>query len=108
MNSYERCLAAIQFQDVDRMPTDLHNFLMCAEESGMDFGEFVLDDSIMARMQISMWEEFGHDMLLVENGTAALGAGPWLRRDLQEKRGTGGAYHSNKASGRCEESGDAG
>lgn len=72
MNSYERCLAAIQFQDVDRMPTDLHNFLMCAEESGMDFGEFVLDDSIMARMQISMWEEFGHDMLLVENGTAAL------------------------------------
>ena len=26
----------------------------------------------MARMQISMWEEFGHDMLLVENGTAAL------------------------------------
>ncbi len=28
MNSYERCLAAIQFQDVDRMPTDLHNFLM--------------------------------------------------------------------------------
>lgn len=72
MNSYERCLAAIQFQDVDRMPTDLHDFLMCAEESGMDFGEFVLDDSIMARMQISMWEEFGHDMLLVENGTAAL------------------------------------
>ncbi|WP_343084885.1 uroporphyrinogen decarboxylase family protein [Blautia producta] len=72
MNSYERCLAAIQFRDVDRMPTDLHNFLMCAEESEMDFGEFVLDDSAMAKMQISMWKEFGHDMLLIENGTAAL------------------------------------
>ena len=72
MNSYERCLAAIQFRDVDRMPTDLHNFLMCAEESGMDFGAFVLDDSAMAEMQINMWEEFGHDMLLIENGTAAL------------------------------------
>ena len=70
MNSYERCLAAIQFRDVDRMPTDLHNFLMCAEESGMDFGAFVLDDSAMAEMQINMWEEFGHDMLLIENGTA--------------------------------------
>ena len=72
MNSYERCLAAIQFRDVDRMPTDLHNFLMCAEESGMDFVAFVLDDSAMAEMQINMWEEFGHDMLLIENGTAAL------------------------------------
>lgn len=72
MNSYERCLAAIQFRDVDRMPTDLHNFLMCAEESGMDFGAFVLDDNAMAEMQINMWEEFGHDMLLIENGTAAL------------------------------------
>ena len=72
MNSYERCLAAIQFRDVDRMPTDLHNFLMCAEESGRDFGAFVLDDSAMAEMQINMWEEFGHDMLLIENGTAAL------------------------------------
>lgn len=71
MNSYERCLAAIQFRDVDRMPTDLHNFLMCAEESGMDFGAFVLDDSAMAEMQINMWEEFGHDMLLIENGTAS-------------------------------------
>ena len=72
MNSYERCLAAIQFRDVDRMPTDLHNFLMCAEESGMDFGAFVLDDSAMAEMQINMWEKFGHYMLLIENGTAAL------------------------------------
>lgn len=72
MNSYERCLAAIQLQNVDRMPTDLHNFLMCAKESGMDFGAFVLDDNMMTRMQISMWEEFGHDMLLIENGTATL------------------------------------
>lgn len=38
----------------------------------MDFGAFVLDDSAMAEMQINMWEEFGHDMLLIENGTAAL------------------------------------
>ena len=84
MNSYERCLAAIQFRDVDRMPTDLHNFLMCAEESGMDFGAFVLDDSAMAEMQINMWEEFGHDMLLIENGTAAraqaLGCGVIYRK----------------------------
>ena len=32
----------------------------------------MLDDSAMAEMQINMWEEFGHDMLLIENGTAAL------------------------------------
>ena len=72
MSSYERCLAAIGLQEVDRIPTDLHDFLMCAEDSGMDFGQFVLDDGKMAEMQIKMWEEFGHDMLLIENGTAAL------------------------------------
>lgn len=72
MNAYERCLAAIRFEEIDHLPTDLHNFLMCAQQSGMDFGKFVLDDKKMAEMQIELWKEYSHDMLLIENGTATL------------------------------------
>ena len=55
MSSYERCLAAIGLQEVDRIPTDLHDFLMCAEDSGMDLGQFVLDDGKMAEMLQQPW-----------------------------------------------------
>ena len=72
MNGYERCMAAIKGQPVDRLPVDLHTFLMCAQDSGMGYDEFVRDGAAMARMQLALWREFGHDMLLVENGTAAL------------------------------------
>lgn len=72
MNSYERCMAALYFQKVDRLPTALHNFMLCAKESGKAFSEFVLDGEAMARTQLCLQREFGQDMLLVENGTAAL------------------------------------
>ena len=72
MTSLERFLAAVRFEEVDRMPTDLHNFSMCADTSGKSFDQFVLDPKLMAERQIALWEEFGHDVLLVENGTASL------------------------------------
>lgn len=85
MNSFQRCMAAVTFQTTDRVPTDLHNFMMCAKESGDNFGEYVLNPKKMADMQIQLWAEFGQDMLLVENGTAslaqALGCGIAYRKD---------------------------
>lgn len=72
MNSYERCMAAIRMEPVDRLPVDLHNFVMCAEASGMHYDAFLLDAQAMARMQIALQKEYGHDMLLIENGTATL------------------------------------
>lgn len=86
MTSYERCMAAIHFQQTDRLPTDLHNFQIGAQRAGLSYREFVLDPPRMARMQIEMQQEFGHDLLLVENGTAALaealGAGIIYRDDI--------------------------
>jgi uroporphyrinogen decarboxylase len=38
-----------------------------------DFAEFYRDGEAMAEGQIKAWQRFGHDVLLVENGTAALG-----------------------------------
>lgn len=72
MESLERCMAAIRSQEVDRIPLDLHNFQMCAEHSGLSYAEFVLDPERMAYMHVQMQAKFGHDLLLVENGTASL------------------------------------
>lgn len=72
MTSLERFMAAVRFQKVDRMPTDLHNFSICARISGLPFDRFVMDPHAMAETQIALRHEFGHDVLLVENGTASL------------------------------------
>lgn len=85
MNSLERFEAAIGFREVDRMPTDLHNFAICANRSGQSFDKFILDPEAMADMHIAQRNEFGHDVLLIENGTAslaqALGCEVIMRRD---------------------------
>ena len=56
----------------DRVPTDLHNFMMTAHASGIPFPQFFSNGEAMAEGQISAWREFGHDVLILENGTAAL------------------------------------
>ncbi len=73
MNSVERTLLTLQHQLPDRVPVDLHNFLMTARMMGVgSYAEFFRDGEAMAEGQITAWRRFGHDVLLVENGTAAL------------------------------------
>lgn len=72
MTALERFMAAIRFQAVDHLPTDLHNFAICANISGLPFDKFVFDSRAMADAHIAQFEEFGHDVLLIENGTASL------------------------------------
>lgn len=85
MDGLERCLAAIRQEELECLPTDLHNFMMCAGESGLSFQEFVLSPRAMADGQLQSWERFHHDCLLIENGTAslaeALGCRVVYRRD---------------------------
>lgn len=74
LNSVERTLRTIAFEPVDRVPVDLHNFMVTPRLMGVtDFEEFYRDGEAMAEGQIKAWERFGHDVLLLENGTAALG-----------------------------------
>ncbi len=72
MNSLERTMAAIHGGLPDKVPVDLHNFQMCAEASGLEFQKFFTDGNVMAEYQIALWKRFGHDVMLLENGTAAL------------------------------------
>lgn len=72
MTSLERFYAAIHHEEVDVMPCVLPNFAIGAKNSGQPFDQYFLDDHCMARMNIDMWEEFHPDVLMIENGTAAL------------------------------------
>ena len=72
MTSRERTETVLAGGIPDRVPVDLHNFMMTAQASGMPFPEFFQDGAAMAEWQIRVWREFGHDVLLLENGTAAL------------------------------------
>jgi uroporphyrinogen-III decarboxylase len=73
LNSIERTYRTIAFQPVDRVPVDLHNFLVTARLMGVEnYADFFRDGEAMAEGQIKAWKEYGHDVLIVENGTAAL------------------------------------
>jgi len=73
MNSLERCLATIRMQPHDRVPVDLHNFMMTLACVDLPPEKILCDGQLLGEAQIAAWERFGHDMLIVENGTAALG-----------------------------------
>ena len=72
MNSVERTYTVVQGGIPDRVPVDLHNFMMTAQASGMPFPEYFKNGEAMAEGQLRAWREFGHDVLILENGTAAL------------------------------------
>jgi MtaA/CmuA family methyltransferase len=54
------------------VPVDLHDFMVAARRSGLPFSAYFRDGEAMAEGQIASWRELGHDVVLVENGTAAL------------------------------------
>ncbi|MGD8598952.1 MAG: uroporphyrinogen decarboxylase family protein [Anaerolineae bacterium] len=73
MNAIERTLRTLDHQIPDRVPVDLHNFLVTAQMMGVSsYADFFRDGEAMAEGQIRAWRRFGHDVLLIENGTAAL------------------------------------
>jgi uroporphyrinogen decarboxylase len=73
MNSVERTMRTLQHQLPDRVPVDLHNFQLLPRLMGASsFADFFRDGGAMAEGHIKAWQRFGHDVVLVENGTAAL------------------------------------
>ncbi len=71
MNSLERCLAVIDHKIPDRVPVDLHNFLTTIHYAGFPMGQALQDGEMLAEAQLRFWRDFGHDMLMVENGVIA-------------------------------------
>jgi MtaA/CmuA family methyltransferase len=69
-NSIERCQATIELRKPDRVPVDLHNFQPAAAAMGIPLAEVFQDGELLAEAMLKAWREFGHDMILLENGTA--------------------------------------
>lgn len=72
MTAIERVETVLRGGVPDRVPVDLHDFMVAARRSGVPFPDYFQDGEAMAEGQISNWCELGHDVVLVENGTAAL------------------------------------
>jgi uroporphyrinogen decarboxylase len=70
MDSIERVRAAIEHREGDRVPVDLHNFVPAAVASGHPLPEVFRSGELLAEAMLAAWREFGHDMILLENGTA--------------------------------------
>ena len=66
-------MTTLQHRIPDRVPVDLHNFLPAVRHAGLPLGEALQDGEAIAESQLTYWRDFGHDMLLVENGVIAEG-----------------------------------
>jgi uroporphyrinogen decarboxylase len=64
-------MAVIHHQIPDRVPVDLHNFLVTIAYAGYPMSEALRDGEMLAEAQLKFWREFRHDVLLVENGVIA-------------------------------------
>jgi MtaA/CmuA family methyltransferase len=70
MTSIERIDAAIHLRIPDRVPVNLHNFQPAAYATGLPMDQVLRDGELLAQAMLDAWREFGHDMILLENGTA--------------------------------------
>jgi uroporphyrinogen decarboxylase len=71
MTSLERTLAVLDHKIPDRVPVALHNFLMATRMYGGDFGQILRSGEMLAEAQLAAWREFGHDVIMHENGVCA-------------------------------------
>lgn len=74
VTSLDRVTMTLQGRLPDRVPVDLHNFLVTARMMGVTYyADYFRNGEAMAEGQLKAWKRFGHDCLIIENGTAALG-----------------------------------
>jgi uroporphyrinogen decarboxylase len=72
MTAVERVETVLAGGIPDRVPVDLHDFMMAAQASGLPFPRFMRDGEAIAEGLLTQWREFGHDVIFVESGTATL------------------------------------
>jgi uroporphyrinogen decarboxylase len=68
MTSLERTLTVLDHGVPDRVPVALHNYLMACRMIGADFRDALRSGEALAEAQLAAWREFGHDVIMHENG----------------------------------------
>jgi uroporphyrinogen decarboxylase len=71
MTSLERTQAVLDGKIPDRVPVALHNFLMASYMVGAEFSKTLQSGELLAEAQLAAWREFGHDVIMHENGVCA-------------------------------------
>ena len=71
MTALERTLVVLRHSIPDRVPVALHNYLMACQMAGGDFGQILRSGEMLAEAQLIAWREFGHDVIMHENGVCA-------------------------------------
>jgi uroporphyrinogen decarboxylase len=84
MTSVQRCEAVLDGGLPDRVPVGLLNFMPAAAQAGMSMREYCTDGRAMAEAHVAAWERYGHDMIDLENGVAALASAVGCRVDFEE------------------------
>jgi uroporphyrinogen decarboxylase len=84
MTSVERCQTVLDGGIPDRVPVCLLNFMPAAAEAGMTMQEYCTDGAAMAEAHIAAWNRFGHDMIDLENGVAALASAVGCTVEFEE------------------------
>jgi uroporphyrinogen decarboxylase len=86
MSSFERVRAVLDGRVPDRVPVALHNYLMACRMIDADLGVILRDGEALAAAQLAAWREFGHDVVMHENGVhaaaAAMGCGVRYQRGI--------------------------
>lgn len=84
MTSLERCQAVLDGGTPDRVPVCLLNFMPVAAMAGLSLREYCSDGEAMAAAHIAAWRRFGHDMIDLEVGVAALAGAVGCTVDFEE------------------------
>ena len=71
MTSLDCVVAALTHKIPDRVPVGLHNYLLACRMLGGSLKEILQDGEALAEAQLVAWREFGHDMIMSENGVTA-------------------------------------
>ena len=70
MSPLERVGTTIALREPDRVPVSLDDFQVAAAASGLPMSEVFRDGALLADALIAAWREFGHDIVVLSNGTA--------------------------------------
>jgi uroporphyrinogen decarboxylase len=84
MTAVERCRIVLEGGVPDRVPVGLLNFMPAAAMAGMTLREYCTDGTAMAEAHIAAWQRYGHDLIDLENGVAALASAVGCTVDFEE------------------------
>jgi len=86
MTSLERVRAVLEHRIPDRVPVALHNYLMACHLCQADLDVVLRNGEALAQAQLAAWRQFGHDVIMHENGVhaeaEAMGCGVRYQRDI--------------------------